>query len=104
MPRVGADVDAAVPAISSSFGIAYAAPLAPPDADGILANADAALYAAKRGGRDRVAIWSDEQMVVGAPMHVDGVLTVSDAAPVEPAQRSARCPSRRRSARAAPAS
>jgi diguanylate cyclase (GGDEF)-like protein len=47
-------------AITASFGVA-ASPETAATRDGLPAQADAALYQAKRGGRNRVAVWNDER-------------------------------------------
>ncbi|MBO9533577.1 MAG: GGDEF domain-containing protein [Solirubrobacteraceae bacterium] len=79
-----AATSAPVPPITSSFGIVHVSASDERDADVILGRADAALYDAKRAGRDRVAIWAEGGAVLGAPMHVDGELAVRRQTPVTP--------------------
>lgn len=66
--------DAPVPPLTASYGVVHVSPRDPADAETIFGRADDALYAAKRSGRDRVAIWSDGRTLLGPPIHVAGLL------------------------------
>lgn len=57
--------------VSASFGVAARPPLIGDTLDGLLADADAAMYRAKRSGRDRVVVATEPDVASG-----------SDAAPV----------------------
>lgn len=83
---------AAVPPLTASYGIVHVSPSEQLDPDTVLGRADDALYAAKRSGRDRAAIWAAGRSVLGPPIHVAGVLALPAdaidapevAVPVEP--------------------
>jgi diguanylate cyclase (GGDEF)-like protein len=75
--------DAPVPPLTASYGIVQISPRDDLDGDTILGRADEALYAAKRSGRDRVAIWADGRTILGPPIHVAGLLALGTVEPID---------------------
>jgi diguanylate cyclase (GGDEF)-like protein len=75
--------DAPVPPLTASYGLVHVSPSDPADAETIFGRADDALYAAKRSGRDRVAIWSDGRNLLGPPIHVAGILAIGEIEPLD---------------------
>lgn len=77
------DLAAPTPPLTASYGMVHVSPRESADPEAIFGRADDALYAAKRSGRDRVAIWSNGRAVLGPPIHVAGVLAVGNTEPID---------------------
>lgn len=77
------DLDAPTPPLTASYGIVHVSPREESDPETIFGRADDALYAAKRSGRDRVAIWADGRNILGPPIHVAGILAIGAIEPIE---------------------
>ncbi len=76
------DAGAPVPPLTASYGIVHISPREQVDPEEAFGRADDALYAAKRSGRDRVAIWADGRTILGPPIHVAGLLAIGTVEPL----------------------